>query len=235
MFKLRHSQGVPPTSGAGGRADGIHPKADYAAGWRTVPAKTPPISRLNVVRRRGRGQTHGQAVAKGGQGASPAPRVPGAVWSRDRDVATLCGTCAPAPRPIEGPPRRSRRKGRHRPRWRNGCQPDGCFILDDVLRTEHLKGMSKGLGQVQHSILAVFDAAPDDWLYSMEIAGRALERRSITESEASSYRRALRSLADAGVIVDMGRKWHEGRRYYALPAAADRYNRQILETLGKLA
>ncbi len=95
--------------------------------------------------------------------------------------------------------------------------------------------MSKGHGQVQRSILDVFDAAPDDWLYCIEIAGKALEKRTIAESEASSYRRALRRLADAGVIVDMGRKWHEGRRYYALPAAADRYNRRILETLGKLA
>ena len=82
---------------------------------------------------------------------------------------------------------------------------------------------------MQRSILAAFDAAPDDLLNCIEIAGRALEKRTIAESEASSYRRALRKLADAGVIVDMGRKWHgqHGRRYYMLPAAADRYNRWI--------
>ncbi len=95
--------------------------------------------------------------------------------------------------------------------------------------------MSKGPGQVQRSILAVFDAAPDDWLYCIEIAGRALEKRTIAESEASSYRRALRKLADAGVIVDMGRKWHDGRRHYALPAAAERYNRRVRKTFGQLA
>ena len=88
---------------------------------------------------------------------------------------------------------------------------------------------------MQRSILAVFAAAPDDLLDCIEIAARALEKRTITASEASSYRRALRKLADAGVIVDMGRKWHHGRRAYALPAAAERYNRRILETLGKLA
>ena len=87
--------------------------------------------------------------------------------------------------------------------------------------------MSKGPGQVQRSILAVFDAAPDDLLDCIEIAARALEKRTITASEASSYRRALRKLADAGVIVDMGRKWHHGRRAYALPAAEERYNRWI--------
>ena len=87
--------------------------------------------------------------------------------------------------------------------------------------------MSKGPGQVQRSILAAFDAAPDDLLNCIEIAGRALEKRTIAESEASSYRRALRKLAGAGVIVDMGRKWGNGRRAYALPATADRYNRWI--------
>ncbi len=95
--------------------------------------------------------------------------------------------------------------------------------------------MSKGPGQVQRSILAAFDAAPDDLLSCIEIAGRALGKRMIAESEASSYRRALRRLAEAGVIVDMGRKLHAGRRYYALPAAAGRYNRRIQEILGKLA
>ncbi len=126
-------------------------------------------------------------------------------------------------------------EGKTQPEVAERGSPGQVFVLDDVLRNRTLKGMSKGPGQVQRSILDVFDAAPDDWLYCMEIAGRALEKRSITESEASSYRRALRRLADAGVIVDMGRKWHERRRYYALPAAADRYNRRILEMLGKLA
>ncbi len=89
--------------------------------------------------------------------------------------------------------------------------------------------MSKGPGKVQRSILAAFDAAPDDLLNCTEIARRALGKRTIAESEASSYRRALRKLADAGIIVDMGRKWHKGRRYYMLHAAAGRYYRWIKE------
>ncbi len=87
--------------------------------------------------------------------------------------------------------------------------------------------MSKGPGKVQRSILAAFDATPDDLLSCTEIARRALGKRMIAESEASSYRRALRKLAGAGVIVDMGRKWQDGRRAYALPPAADRYYRWI--------
>ncbi len=88
---------------------------------------------------------------------------------------------------------------------------------------------------MQRSVLAVFEAAPNELLDSIEIAGRALGKYEIDDSEASSYRRALRNLAGAGAIVDMGRNWHDGRRRYALPTAADRYNRRILETLGKLA
>ena len=115
------------------------------------------------------------------------------------------------------------------------CQPDKCFVLDNVPRNRTLKDMSKGPGQVQRSILAVFDAAPDDLLDSIEIAARALEKPTITESEASSYRRALRKLADAGDIVDMGRRWRSGRRRYALLAAAERYNRRVRETFGESA
>ena len=92
--------------------------------------------------------------------------------------------------------------------------------------------MSKGPGQVQRSVLAVFEAAPNELLDSIEIAGRALGKYEIDDSEASSYRRALRNLAEVGAIVDMGRKWHDGRRYYALPEEAERYRRRVREILG---
>ncbi len=92
--------------------------------------------------------------------------------------------------------------------------------------------MSKGLGQVQRSVLAVFEAAPNELLDSIEIAGRALGKYEIDDSEASSYRRALRKLAEAGAIVDMGRNWHDGRRHYALPKEAERYERRVRETFG---
>ncbi len=92
--------------------------------------------------------------------------------------------------------------------------------------------MSKGPGQVQRSVLAVFEAAPNELLDSIEIAGRALGKYTIDDSEASSYRRALRNLAEAGAIVDMGRNWHDGRRHYALPEKAKRYRRRVRETFG---
>ncbi len=92
--------------------------------------------------------------------------------------------------------------------------------------------MSKGPGQVQRSVLAVFEAPPNEMLDSIEIAGRALGKYEIDESEASSYRRALRNLAEAGAIVDMGRNWHDGRRHYALPKEAERYERRVQETFG---
>ncbi len=85
---------------------------------------------------------------------------------------------------------------------------------------------------MQSSVLAVFEAAPSELLDSIEIAGRALEKYEINESEASSYRRALRKLAEAGAIVDMGRNWHNGRRHYALPEEAERYRRRVRETFG---
>ena len=92
--------------------------------------------------------------------------------------------------------------------------------------------MSKGLGQVQRSVLVVFDAAPNELLDSIEIAGRALGKHTITESEATTYRRALRNLAEVGDIVDMGRNWHDGRRRYALPEKAERYRRRVRMTFG---
>ena len=92
--------------------------------------------------------------------------------------------------------------------------------------------MSKGHGQVQRSVLAVFEAAPRELLDSIEIAGRALGVYEIDDSEASSYRRALRKLAGAGAIVDMGRNWRDGRRRYALPEGAGRYRRRVRETFG---
>ncbi len=85
---------------------------------------------------------------------------------------------------------------------------------------------------MQRSVLAVFEAAPDEMLDSIEIAGRALGKYEIDDSEASSYRRALRNLAEAGAIVDMGRNWHNGRRHYALPEVAERYRRRVRETFG---
>lgn len=93
--------------------------------------------------------------------------------------------------------------------------------------------MSRGPGIVERSILRVFGSDPDAILDSMEIAGRALGKRGITEAEASSYRRALRRLARRGTIADLGRGWRSGRRHYALPACAERYRERVRQTLGE--
>jgi len=51
-------------------------------------------------------------------------------------------------------------------------------------------------------------------------------RNNVTESEASSCRRALRTLARQGKIVDLGRNGSRfGRRYYALPDRATKFFR----------
>ena len=93
--------------------------------------------------------------------------------------------------------------------------------------------MSRRPGIVERSILGVFGSDPDALLYSMEIAGRALGKRVLTEAEVSSYRRALRRLARRGTIADLGRGWRSGRRRYALPACAERYRERVRQTFGE--
>ena len=84
--------------------------------------------------------------------------------------------------------------------------------------------MGRGPGRVERSIMPVFEAAPDEIIDTVEIAGRALGKQTISESEASSYRRALRRLAARRDLVDMGRRWRDGRRRYALPQRAQQHD-----------
>ena len=93
--------------------------------------------------------------------------------------------------------------------------------------------MSRGHGQTQRAILQVFEATPDELLDPIEIAGQALDKMEITESDASSYRRALRKLAQAGLLMDMGRHYTNGRRRYALPEYAARYNSLLRKAFGR--
>jgi|SRR5690625_1167364 len=92
--------------------------------------------------------------------------------------------------------------------------------------------MSRGPGKTQRAALQTLEAA-DRPLDTLAIAATALGRNTITEAEASSYRRALRRLADAGLIVDLGRHWRYGRRGYATPEAAERYHQRVQQTFGK--
>jgi hypothetical protein len=81
--------------------------------------------------------------------------------------------------------------------------------------------MSRGLGKIQRMCMDVL-ANQESMLDSIEIAGKALGKKEINDSEHVSFRRALRKLARAGMIVDMGRGFHDGRRRWALPDVAKR-------------
>jgi len=82
--------------------------------------------------------------------------------------------------------------------------------------------MSRGLGKVQRMCMDVL-ANQEEMLDSIEIAGRALDKKVINDSEHVSFRRALRQLSAKRLVVDMGRGFHDGRRRWALPHAAKRY------------
>lgn len=80
--------------------------------------------------------------------------------------------------------------------------------------------MSRGLGRIQRACLDVFRRNPGKVLDSITIAGCVVRRNEITNSEHVSVRRALNKLAAAGLVVNMGRKYSDGCRRWALPDAA---------------
>ncbi len=87
--------------------------------------------------------------------------------------------------------------------------------------------MSRGLGKTQRAALAVLKAAEQTAdrphfavVDSITVAARAVGRNTVTVSEATAYRRALRTLAARGLVVDMGRHLRYGRRGWATPPAA---------------
>lgn len=94
--------------------------------------------------------------------------------------------------------------------------------------------MSRGLGKVQRMCLDVLDKQ-ESTLDSIEIAGRALDKCEINDSEHVSFRRALRKLADRGLVVDMGRGFRDGRRHWALPDVARRYFERVEVAFGRRA
>jgi len=92
--------------------------------------------------------------------------------------------------------------------------------------------MSRGLGKVQRMCLDVL-TQDGKMLDSIEITGRALDKYEINDSEHVSFRRALRKLADRGLVVDMGRSFHDRRRRWALPDVAKRYFERVELVFGK--
>ena len=92
--------------------------------------------------------------------------------------------------------------------------------------------MSKGYGKLQRSIIEVFKAEPDRLMDSITIGARAFGVNPIDRAQASSVRRALRKLVDAGELVDMGRSFQHGRRHFALPDKAAAYYKRVVDTFG---
>ncbi|MFC6199136.1 hypothetical protein [Ponticaulis profundi] len=95
--------------------------------------------------------------------------------------------------------------------------------------------MSKGYGKLQRAILDVFESDPDKLLDTITIGVRAYGVNPISRAQASSVRRALRKLVDAGEVVDLGRSWRQARRHFALPSTAAAYRKRYQDTFGQRA
>lgn len=94
--------------------------------------------------------------------------------------------------------------------------------------------MSRGIGKVQQLCLQVLrDAEGDGLLDSIEIAGKALDKMQISPAEHSSFRRALRQLCEQGLVVDLARAWHNGRRRWIAKERAAEYLAEHLRSWGK--
>lgn len=96
--------------------------------------------------------------------------------------------------------------------------------------------MSRGPGKLQRAILDFFENPPpgqDDMPDSITLAGILHNVNPVPESAVVSTRRALRGLAERGLIVDMGRGWRYGRRRWATPERAAKYLKRVERTFGK--
>ena len=93
--------------------------------------------------------------------------------------------------------------------------------------------MSHGLGVIQRGCLEVLALNKSDILDRIVITGLVVGRETITEAEHVSVRRVLRNLAKAGLVIDLGRGFRQGRRHWALPEAAAAYYRRMLRFRGE--
>ena len=93
--------------------------------------------------------------------------------------------------------------------------------------------MSKGHGEIQRRVLAVLAGASS--LDSIAVAVAVYGRNPVTLAEVSSVRRAMRKLADKGLVVAMTRHYRDGRRMWALPAAAAAPAERVRATFGERA
>ena len=87
------------------------------------------------------------------------------------------------------------------------------------------------MGTVQRAALEALQGA--GMLDSIAVAAQVYGHNPVTEAEAVSVRRALRSLAKSEQIADMGRGFRSGRRMWALPERAATYQNRVRVVFGK--
>ena len=92
--------------------------------------------------------------------------------------------------------------------------------------------MSRGPGTVQRRVLAILEAG--GLLDSITVAGLVYGQQTVTPAQAVSVRRALRLLATAGRIADLGRGWRSGRRMWATPERAAAYKERVQRVFGPM-
>lgn len=89
------------------------------------------------------------------------------------------------------------------------------------------------MGAVQRAALQALHALDVRMLDSIAVACEVYGHNSVTEDKVVSVRRALRSLAQAGQVTDLGRGWHSGRRVWALPERAGAYRGRVRQVFGQ--
>ena len=90
--------------------------------------------------------------------------------------------------------------------------------------------MSRGIGKLQADILRVIgDGKLHD---AVDMACELAGRMECSISEVVSVRRALRSLAARGDVVDLGHGWRNGRKRWSNPAAAEAYRGRVAAVFG---
>jgi hypothetical protein len=55
----------------------------------------------------------------------------------------------------------------------------------------------------------------------------------LSRAQVVAVRRALRGLSQKGIAVDMGRRWHDGRRRWGSTKAAERYQERVRTVFGR--
>jgi hypothetical protein len=97
--------------------------------------------------------------------------------------------------------------------------------------------MSRGREITERAALEVLRAKGSAFVLEIAAAATAPPDATgvvvISNSVYHSFARALRSLAKAGLVVDLGRGWRAGARRYSMPDAADAHRTQTFRAFGK--